>query len=181
MGMKKSFFALLVVVALTGTSFAESAEVLKEKSETALRHLYRTNPGAQAIGDKALAVLVFPEVYKAGFIVGAQRGDGVLFKDGAIDGYYNTTAASFGYQAGIQKFSYALFFMDEKSLHYLKKSDGFELGAAPSLVIADTGFASSISTTTTHKGIYAFFFSQQGLMAGIGLQGTKITKFTPSE
>jgi lipid-binding SYLF domain-containing protein len=179
--MNKILVPMLALIALTGTSLAEPAQVLKEKSETALRHLYRTNPGAQAIGEKSLAVLVFPEIYKAGFIFGAQRGDGVLFKDGAVDGYFNTTSASYGLQAGIQKFSYALFFMDEKSLNYLKKSEGFELGAAPSLVVADAGFSNSISTTTTHQGIFVFFFSQQGLMAGIGIQGTKITKFTPSE
>jgi len=147
--MNKILVPMLALITLTGTSLAEPAQVLKEKSETALRHLYRTNPGAQAIGEKSLAVLVFPEIYKAGFIFGAQRGDGVLFKDGAVDGYFNTTSASYGLQAGIQKFSYAL--------------------------------SNSISTTTTHQGIYVFFFSQQGLMAGIGIQGTKITKFTPSE
>jgi lipid-binding SYLF domain-containing protein len=166
---------------LASSAFADSAMVLKEKSERALRHLYDTNPGAQAIGEKSLAVLVFPEVLKAGFIFGASRGDGVLFKNGSVDGYFNTTAASYGLQAGIQKYAYALFFMDEKSLQYLRNSDGFELGAAPSLVVADTGFASSLSTTTVHKGIYAFFFSQAGLMAGIGIQGTKVTEYTPSQ
>ena len=179
--MLKLITPLIATVALSTSAFALPAQVLKENSEAALRHLYRTNPGAQAIGEKSLAVLVFPEVYKAGFIFGASRGDGVLFKNGEVDGYFNTTAASYGLQAGVQKYAYALFFMDEKSLNYLRNSDGFELGAAPSLVVADTGFASSISTTTVHKGIYAFFFSQAGLMAGIGIQGTKITEFTPSQ
>jgi lipid-binding SYLF domain-containing protein len=131
--------------------------------------------------DKAVAILVFPDVYKAGFMVGAQTGNGVLFKHGEVAGYFNTSAASYGFQAGIQKFSYALFFMDEHSLHYLNKSGGFELGGAPSLVIADEGFSTAMSTTTMQKGICAFFFGQKGLMAGIGLQGTKITEYTPSE
>jgi len=179
--MLKLLAPLITILVLTSTTFAMPAQVLKENAEASLNHLYRTNPGAQAIGDKSLAVLVFPEVYKAGFILGAARGDGVLFKNGEVDGYFNTTAASIGYQAGVQKYAYALFFMDEKSLQYLRNSDGFELGAAPSLVVADTGFASSISTTTVHSGIYAFFFSQAGLMAGIGIQGTKITEFTPSQ
>jgi lipid-binding SYLF domain-containing protein len=180
-GMMKFLAPASAALVLASTAFAEPAMVLKEKSERALRHLYNTNPGAQAIGEKSLAVLVFPEVFKAGFIFGASRGDGVLFKNGAVDGYFNTTAASYGLQAGIQKYGYALFFMDEKSLKYLRSSDGFELGAAPSLVVADKGFSSSISTTTVHQGIYAFFFSQAGLMAGISVQGTKITEFTPSE
>jgi len=160
---------------------AETARQTRNAAEKALHHLYENNHKAREIGDKAVAVLVFPAVYKAGFMVGAQTGNGVLFKHGKVEGYYNTTAASYGLQAGIQKFSYALFFMDEHSLHYLNKSGGFEVGGAPSLVIADDGFSSSLSTTTLQKGIYAFFFGQKGLMAGLGLQGTKITEYTPSE
>jgi lipid-binding SYLF domain-containing protein len=133
------------------------------------------------IGEKAVAVLVFPTVYKAGFMFGAQSGNGVLFKEGKVAGYFNSSAASYGLQAGIQEFSYALFFMDEQSLHYLNKSGGFEVGGAPSLVVANEGVATSLSTTTLQKGIYAFFFGQKGLMAGLSLQGTKISQFTPSK
>jgi lipid-binding SYLF domain-containing protein len=98
-----------------------------------------------------------------------------------VSGYYNTTSVGYGIQAGIQKYSYALFFMDEDSLKYLHKSGGFEVGTAPSLVVVDEGIASSLSTTTLQKGIYAFLFGHKGLMGGLGLQGTKITEFTPSE
>jgi lipid-binding SYLF domain-containing protein len=140
-----------------------------------------TNPKAEAIAERSIAVLVFPKVVKGGFMVGLQRGDGVLYKDGAVAGYYNTSAASYGYQAGIQEFSYALFFLDYNSLKYLKKSDGFELGGAPSLVVMNEGVSGSASTTTLQKGICAFFFGQKGLMAGLGIQGTKITRFYPSE
>lgn len=179
-----SFIATLAVVAtllLIPQAKAETASELRYQSGKALHRLYRNNPGARAISEKSIAVLIFPTVYKAGFIGGAQTGNGVLFKDGHVAGYFNTSAVSYGLQAGIQKFSYALFFMDEHSLHYLNKSGGFELGGAPSLVVADEGFTSSMSTTTMQKGIFAFFFGQKGLMAGLGIQGTKITQFTPSE
>ncbi len=176
---------LLLICAFTAGFFpalqAYTSSELTARGERALQHLYDGNKKARLIGEKAIAVLVFPEVYKAGFMVGAQRGDGVLFRDGKVVGYYNSTAASYGIQAGVQKFSYALFFMDEKSLEYLKKSEGFEIGGAPSLTVVDEGYSSSLSTTTLQKGIYAFFFRQKGLMAGLGLQGTKITKYTPSE
>jgi lipid-binding SYLF domain-containing protein len=129
---------------------------------------------------QAVAILVFPEIIKAGLIIGAQRGDGVLFQGGNVAGFYNTTAASYGLQAGVQKFGYALFFMNQKALDYFYNSDGFELGGAPSLTVVDMGVARSLSTTTLQKDIYAFFFDQKGLMGGLSLQGTKITKFTPS-
>ena len=91
-------------------------------------------------------------------------------------GYYKTVAASYGLQIGVQSFGYALFFMTDSSLEYLEESDGWEIGVGPSIVIVDEGFAKSLTTTTGKSDIYAFFFDQKGLMAGAGLQGTKITK-----
>lgn len=175
------FVLVALLVTLPSQIHAETARELRNRSEKSLRHLYANNQKARVIGEKAVAVLVFPTVYKAGFMFGAQSGNGVLFKDGKVAGYFNSSAASYGLQAGIQEFSYALFFMDEQSLHYLNKSGGLEVGGAPSLVVADEGVATSLSTTTLQKGIYAFFFGQKGLMAGLSLQGTKISQFTPSK
>ena len=180
----KNLSTLVCLVALLATTFhaaAKPAAQLREEAALALQSLYDTKPGTRELGEKAVAILVFPEVIKAGFMVGAQRGDGVLFKNGEAAGYYNTTAASYGFQAGVTKFSYALFFMDDKALASLNKAEGFELGAAPSLVVADEGFTSDLSTKTLQNGIYAFFFGQKGLMAGISVQGTKITEFKPSK
>ena len=179
--MTRILTALICLLVIAPLGRTETASETRHSAEKALNRLCRSNPGARALRDKAVAILVFPDVYKAGFMVGAQTGNGVLFEHGEVAGYFNSSAASYGFQAGIQKFSYALFFMDEHSLHYLNKSGGFELGGAPSLVIADEGFSAAMSTTTMQKGICAFFFGQKGLMAGIGLQGTKITEYTPSE
>ena len=108
-----------------------------------------------------------------------QYGDGALRKGNKTVAYYRSVAASYGFEAGVQAFSYALFFMDEESLSYLAKSDGWELGIGPSIVIVDEGIAKNLSTTTLQKGVYAFVFGQEGLMAGAGLQGTKITRIHP--
>ena len=177
------FIALTVAFFILGRSSvqAASAAELQQEARAALKQLYSVNPKARGVGQQAKAVLVFPKVVKAGLMVGAQRGDGVLFVNGRVAGYYHTTAASYGLQAGIQKFGYALFFMDDESLASFRKSRGWEVGTGPSVVVVDEGIAKSLTTTTLRKGIYAFFFSQKGLMAGLGLQGTKITKFDPSE
>ena len=111
-------------------------------------------------------------------MVGAQYGEGALRRGGKTVGYYNTTAASYGLQAGAQVFGYAMFFMTESAMQYLEKSDGWELGSAPNVVVLDQGAAGSLSTSTAQSDMYAFFFSQKGLMAGLGLQGTKITKIS---
>src|SRR5467141_2129177 len=65
--------------------------------------------------------------------------------------------------------------MTDNDLDYLRRSGGWEIGTGPSVVIVDEGMARSFTTTTLRKGVYAFAFGQRGLMAGLGLQGTKIT------
>ena len=128
----------------------------------------------------AKGILVFPGVVKGGFIVGGQYGSkGALLEGGRIAGYYNIAALSYGLQAGVQTFDYALFFMTDAALAYLKASEGWEIGVGPSIVVVDEGVAKSLTTTTAQDDVYAFIFAQQGLMAGIGLQGSKITPVNP--
>ncbi|MBP1688106.1 MAG: hypothetical protein H6Q33_4249 [Deltaproteobacteria bacterium] len=160
---------------------AASASEINREATAALKMLYRNNEAARLVGEQAKAVLIFPSVGKAGFIVGGQYGNGALRKQGKTVGYYNTVAGSFGLQAGVQKFGYALFFMTDSALSYLDKSGGWEIGTGPSVVVVDTGFAKSLTSTTLRDDVYAFIFDQKGLMAGIGLQGSKITKIHPDK
>ena len=136
-------------------------------------------PAAKTLGATANAILVFPKVTKAGLGVGGQLGDGALLQNGKAVAYYNTAGASIGLQAGVQTYSYALFFMNPTALAQLDKADGFEVGVGPTVVVMDEGKAKTMTTTTTKDDIYAFIFGQKGLMAGLGVQGNKITKITP--
>ncbi len=147
--------------------------------DDALNTLYSGSPAAMELSKVAKGILVFPSVAKGGFIVGGSFGEGALRINGKTVGYYNTVSASYGLQAGAQKFGYALFFMDNASLEYLDKSEGWEIGIGPTIVIVDEGAARSLSSTTAREGVYAFFFDQKGLMAGIGIQGSKITRIEP--
>jgi lipid-binding SYLF domain-containing protein len=161
-------------------SLAASAGQIDRSATQSLNTLYKSTPGTKTLADKAVGVLVFPSIVKGGFIIAGQFGDGALRKNGKTVAYYRSLAASFGYQAGAQAFGYVLFFMDDDSLRYLENSAGFELGTGPSLVVLDAGFAKNLSTTTLQKGIYAFIFDQKGLMGGVGIQGTKITRINPN-
>jgi lipid-binding SYLF domain-containing protein len=174
-----TLLSLLLLLLHPLPATAETRAELQRSARRSLSNLYATTPAAKALGAKAAGVLVFPEILKGGFIVAAQYGNGVLFKQGKPAGYYNTTSGSFGFQAGVQTFGYALFFMTKEDLTYLDRSAGWELGVGPSITIVDVGIAGSLSTTTARKGVYAFFFDQKGLMGGLGLQGTKITKTHP--
>lgn len=178
-GMSWTVGAIIAVGMNLQPAWGATAAEIDREVDTALENLYAHSPAAKDISTIAKGILVFPDVYKAGFIIGGQFGDGALRKEGKTAGYYRTVAASYGLQAGIQSFGYALFFIKEEALEYLNKSKGWEIGVGPSLVVVDTGFASSLTTTTAKDDIYAFFFDQKGLMAGIGLQGTKITQIHP--
>jgi lipid-binding SYLF domain-containing protein len=149
---------------------------LHSAATNALQNLYATNPSAKALGRKARAILIFPDILKGGFMVGAETGNGVLRQNGRTTGYYNITAASYGFQAGLQTFGYALFFMNDSSLAYLNNTGGWQVGVGPSVVIVDQGMAKTMDTTTLTQDVYAFVFNQEGLMAGAGLQGSKITR-----
>jgi lipid-binding SYLF domain-containing protein len=167
-----------VVLTNPPASSAASRQELDRDAAQALKSLYANNSAARLLGKQAKAVLVFPSIVKAGFMFGGQIGEGVLQKGGRPVGYYNSVAASYGLQAGVQVFGYALFFMNNDALAYLDKSGGWEVGAGPSLVVVDSGMGKSITSTTITQDVYAFIFDQKGLMGGLGIQGSKITKIS---
>jgi lipid-binding SYLF domain-containing protein len=174
------FPQLLGGIALcTNTAHAASARTINHDVDWALRTLYSSQPKARQLGQRAEGVLVFPKIVKAGLIIGGQGGDGALRVGGKTVGYYNIAAASFGLQAGVQTFSYAMFFMTASSLKYLSSSDGWSIGSGPSVVVVDKGAAASFTSTTLSQDVYAFPFGQRGLMAGLGLEGSKITHINP--
>ncbi|MES0363985.1 MAG: lipid-binding SYLF domain-containing protein [Desulfobacteria bacterium] len=179
---------ILLVLVFAASTFispnsaaAASAAEIDRNVKSALENLYAKSPSARAMGDKAKGILVFPSIVKGGFLVGGQYGEGALLKGGETGGYYNTIQVSYGLQAGLQKYGYVLFFMTDSGMNWLDKSDGWEIGVGPSIVVVDAGLAKSLTTTTAKDDIYAFFFDQKGLMAGLGLQGSKISKITPDK
>ena len=168
-------FAVGTFIGPNSAAAATAAEINRDV-KGALERLYGQSASAKAIGEKAKGILVFPSIAKGGFLVGGQYGEGALLKGGKTRGYYNTIQVSYGLQAGMQKYGYALFLMTDSAMKWLDKSDGWEVGVGPSIVVVDVGAATSKTTTTLQAEIYAFFFDQKGLMGGLGLQGTKITK-----
>ena len=174
--------AALVLTSPTPSMAATKAEIDRD-AKRALKKLLKNNKMAQDLSEKAKGILVFPHIYKGGLIIGGQYGEGALLKNGTTVGYYNSVAASYGLQAGGQKFGYAMFFMTDAALAYLDKSDGWEIGVGPTIVIVDKKTAAAYgkvnSSSTLQSDIYGFVFSQKGLMAGLGIQGSKITRIHP--
>lgn len=173
---------LTLLLALASVTFvgthaasAATAEDLDRDSKQALEKLYELQPFAKTISKNAKAILIFPNVVKAGLVFGGAYGEGELLKDGTVDGYYNSVTGSWGFQAGAQSYAYAVFLMTDKALKYVRETHGWEIGVGPTVVVVDEGVAKNLSSSSLKDDAYAFIFSQQGLMAGVSIEGTKIS------
>ena len=180
-----SCLILFMTIALLGACSGKNGPSISKGTQTeladngrrALQELYATTPKAKELRARATAILVFPDILKAGLIVGGSGGNGVLFSPGGrVLGYYNAASVSYGLQAGAETYSEAMFLMTPEALKYLDSSDGWSVGAGPTITVVDEGLAKDLSTTTLRSDVFAFIYGQSGLMGGIGIQGQKITK-----
>jgi lipid-binding SYLF domain-containing protein len=173
--------AFPISMASTNHAIASPAgeEQLNRDSDQALQRLYESHPSVEALSRNAKAVLIFPNVVKAGFVFGGAYGEGELKQGSKIDGYYNSVTASWGFQAGVQSYGYAVFLMTKRAVSYLHRTQGWEIGVGPTVVIVDEGVAKNLSTSTLKNDAYAFIFDQKGLMAGVSIEGTKISHINP--
>jgi lipid-binding SYLF domain-containing protein len=170
------FMVPLASMGLAGNAHAATAEDLQKDAEQALDRLLRINPVAEQLAGSAKATLIFPNIVKAGLVFGGSYGEGVLKVGSRIEGYYNSVSGSWGLQAGAQSYGYVVFLMTDAAVNYLRETNGWELGVGPTVVLVDEGVAKNLSTSTLQDDAYAFIFNQQGLMAGISIEGTKISR-----
>lgn len=154
---------------------AASADDLKQNAAQALQTLYKAHPEAERISKSARAVLIFPKIIKAGLVFGGSYGEGILTKGGSFAGYYNSVSASWGWQAGAESYGYVVFLMNDRAVNYLEKSNGWEFGVGPNVVVVNEGVAKNLSTSTLKDNAYAYIFDQQGLMASLSIEGTKVS------
>ena len=171
LGVVASALCLLAPQAI----FATADELNRDSAQT-LQALYKVNPSAAGVAKSAKAILVFPKVIKAGLVFGGSYGEGVLIKGGRITDYFNTVSASWGWQIGAESYAYVVYLMTDKAVKYLEESQGWEFGVGPNVVIVDEGMAKNLSTTSLRDDAYAFVTGQEGLMASLSFEGTKISR-----
>ncbi|HXV25727.1 MAG TPA: YSC84-related protein [Alphaproteobacteria bacterium] len=167
--------ALGLMLSSCSTTQSERADI-DARARAALDELYRITPAARGLADSSAGVLVFPSVTEGGLIIGGQYGQGVMFKQGRSDGHYNIAGGSLGLQAGAQTFSQAYFFTTAEALRTFEEVKGFEVGAGLDFAVADVGTTGTISSATLQKPLVIFVWGQQGLMAGVKVEGQKITR-----
>ena len=179
--IKRNFISymlsMLVILSssILNSAYAATAEDLQKESDSALQQLLKTNPLAADFSKQAKAVLVFPNIIKAGMVFGGSYGEGVLIKGSKVADFYNSVTGSWGLQAGAQSYGYVVFLMNDKAVNYVESTHGWEIGVGPTVVVVTEGVAKNLSSSTMKKDAYAFIFDQQGLMLGVSIEGTKIS------
>ena len=146
------------------------------ESKTALQILRKEHPSAKYYLDRAVALLVFPNVYKAGIGIGGEYGEGVLFEGGNVKAFYNIVTLSVGFQLGVQKKSIVLVFLDRRAYEKFLHSEGFKIGVDGSVAVIKWGVGEEVSNLNINKPIVAFVFNNKGLMYNLTLEGSKITR-----
>lgn len=143
--------------------------------DSAMGALFTGAPGARAVATAAEAVLVFPEVFTAGLLVGGSHGNGALRKGNTTLGYYSISSGSVGLLAGAQTRTLYVFFMTPQALQRFQESDGWTIGGDASVVVVDAGAMARLDKGNSPT-ILGLVRNQQGFMANLSLDGTKISR-----
>lgn len=168
--------ATALFLTTVGCGYAATAREVDVSVDVSLERFYKEVKGAGEFAKMAKGMLVLPNVYKGGFIFGAEYGEGALRVGGKTVDYYSIAAGSFGLQIGGEKKDIVILFMTNEALDQFRASSGWEAGVDGNLALAEIGTGGRLDTTTLKEPIVAFVFGVRGLMADISLKGCKFTK-----
>ena len=180
--LKSLCVALLLVTAIVAgprTSEAGSAAQLEADANETLHSFVRQFEGARELANKAVGILVFPSVIKAGIGLGGEYGEGILLNQQRVVGYYNLVSASFGFQLGVQQRSVIIMFMTQDALAGFEQRAWWKVGVDGSVAIITVGIGGSIDTDKVVSPVIGFILDQKGLMYNLTLEGSKISRINP--
>ncbi|MDX5364268.1 MAG: hypothetical protein LPJ91_08960 [Pseudazoarcus pumilus] len=172
--MKLLLASLLALVTVTAS--AASKEQIDAEVREALTEFRETTSAGYELSQKAVGVLVFPGVIKAGMGIGGEYGEGALLINGQTVDYYSLASASIGFQLGAQKRAQIVLFMTQAALDGFRNSEGWKAGVDGSVALATLGTGGTIDTETAKQPIIGFIFSNKGLMYNLTFEGSKMTK-----
>ena len=167
---------LLAVGVLVAANAAASKAGLDSRVAAAMANLEAKVPLAPELVGKASGILVFPQVYKAGFVFGGAVGDGALQIHGQTVQYYRTTAVSWGFQVGAQARTEIVMFMTDAALERFRAGNGWQAGVDGSIAVITFGVGNSIDTDNMQEPIIGFIFDDKGLMFDLSFKGNKYWK-----
>ena len=176
-----AFVTLALALGIAQSAHAGTAAEIDAAVKDAVERFTKDVAGGKEFAKDAKGLLVFPKVYKGGFIVGLEGGEGALLIGGKTADYYKTAAASWGLQAGAQAKTVIVAFMTDEALQKFRNSSGWKAGVDGSVAMVDVGAGAALDTKTIKDPVVGFVFGQKGLMANLTLEGSKYEKFTPGK
>ncbi len=171
--------ALVSGLFISTTSQATTKAEINASVKVAKERFVKEVKGASEYLKVAKGVLVMPNVAKAGFLVGGQYGTGALQVGGKTVSYYNVGGASFGFQAGAEKFDLVIIFVTNEALKKFRNSKGWETGVDAEITMLGAAAEGTLSTLQSQNPVVGFVIDQKGLMGGVSLKGAKFSKFQP--
>ena len=183
--MKNLIRIVIAVVAVLSlgipTSYAKSGPEIDAAVNEAIATFKKEVNGSEVFLRHATGLLVFPKVYKAGFGVGGEYGEGALRVGGKTVDYYKTFGGSFGLQLGAQAKTIVIAFMTKDALQKFSNSSGWKVGVDGSVALVDIGAGKTIDTANIKDPVVGFVFGSKGLMYNLTLEGTKFSKLDKSK
>jgi len=176
--------AALAIGSITGCSTtskppddtpAQKKQNIDASVDAALAQLYASDPASRELVAKSRAVLVFPSIVTAGFVVGGSYGQGALRVGGQTAGYYKTAAGSVGLLAGAESKAMYILFMTDEALAKFRASNGWTVGADASVAVMKVGASAAVDTASAQQAVIAYVMTKGGLMANLSLEGTRVT------
>jgi len=151
----------------------KATEVLRGFAGLTIRQI----PPAMLV--EAEAVIVVPELIKAGFIIGGRHGRGVLLtrdqnRQWSNPLFLTITGGSVGWQAGVQSTDIVLVFRTRKGLDSMLRGEAFTLGADAGVAIGPVGRRAE-AATNARLGAEIYSYSRsRGLFAGVSVEGSEV-------
>jgi len=167
---------LLMPVYFMPAAQAASAHEINIKTDVTLQRFRKEVSGGSRFLANAAGVLIFPSVIKAGIGIGGEYGEGALRVGGKTVAYYNTAAASIGFQLGGQVKSVVIVFLKQSALNNFRNSDGWKVGVDGSVAVVEWGVGEDINTLDINDPVVGFVFNNKGLMYNLTIEGSKISR-----
>lgn len=181
--MKQALVIVALSLAALATSTAQTSDEVRRITDaaTVLDEIMAAGDKAVpgAIMEKAEGIAVFPSLIKGGFVVGGQRGHGILsVRDKKTGGwsapaFLTITGGSIGLQFGAQAIDLVLVVNNQRGLEQLVKNQ-FKVGADAGVAAGPVGREASASTDIQMRAQILSYSRTRGLFAGVTLNGSTI-------
>ena len=170
--MKIGILAYMFAGMVFSTAQAGWDPVEQDHAKGSVDFFKKYSPSLDRFFEKAYGYVVFPDVYKGGFmIVGGGHGNGYVFEQSNLVGQSSITQINIGPQLGGQSFSEIIFFKDKAYFDDFKKGN-YELNAQVTAVVITAGMATNSDFS---NGVAVFVVPKAGVMAEATVGGQKFS------